>query len=137
MFVLPGFAALMFVLDQWTKRKAQSGTPRLEPSLIGLVRLRCVTNRNRLYRNQAVRHTMIAAWIFAACSTVALHSLCLWFDNPVALAGLGCALGSAAGNLYDIVRHRCVLDFIDLGWWPVFNLADVGIVGGLALALWR
>jgi lipoprotein signal peptidase len=90
-----------------------------------------------LYRTPAVRHTMIAVWIFAACSTVALHSSGLWFDNPVALAGLGCALGSAAGNLYDIVRHRYVLDFINLGWWPVFNLADVGIVGGLALALWR
>jgi lipoprotein signal peptidase len=29
-----------------------------------------------------------------------------------------------------------VVDFIDLGWWPVFNLADIGIVGGLIAAFW-
>jgi len=49
--------------------------------------------------------------------------------------GLGMALGGAAGNLRDILRHRYIVDFIDLGWWPVFNLADVAIVGGLILAL--
>ena len=27
-------------------------------------------------------------------------------------------------------------DFIDLRWWPVFNIADVGIVVGLVVAFW-
>jgi signal peptidase II len=36
--------------------------------------------------------------------------------------------------LLDVLRRRHVVDFIDLGWWPVFNVADVGIVGGLVLA---
>jgi lipoprotein signal peptidase len=27
-----------------------------------------------------------------------------------------------------------VVDFVSLGWWPVFNLADVAIVGGAAIA---
>jgi signal peptidase II len=33
-----------------------------------------------------------------------------------------------------------VVDFIDLQWWPVFNLADAGIVVGailLFLVQWR
>ncbi len=51
------------------------------------------------------------------------------------MLGIGCALGGAAGNLLDILRRQHVVDFIDLGWWPVFNLADVAIVGGLLLAL--
>jgi signal peptidase II len=46
------------------------------------------------------------------------------------------ALGGAAGNLRDILRRHYILDFIDLRWWPVFNLADVSIVAGLLLAFW-
>ena len=42
-----------------------------------------------------------------------------------------------ADNLLGTLRHRFVMDFIDLGWWPVFKFADVGIVGGLLLAAWR
>ena len=53
------------------------------------------------------------------------------------MTGLGCALGGAAGNLVDIVRRHHVIDFIDLVWWPVFNLADIGIVGGLLLTFWH
>jgi lipoprotein signal peptidase len=28
------------------------------------------------------------------------------------------------------------VDFIDLGFWPVFNLADVAIVAGVSVAAW-
>ena len=57
-------------------------------------------------------------------------------QSHTAMLGFAAALGGAAGNLVDILRLRCVVDFIDLGWWPVFNLADVAIVCGLVLALW-
>jgi signal peptidase II len=46
--------------------------------------------------------------------------------------GLGLALGGAAGNVLDWIRRGAVVDFVDLGWWPVFNLADGGIVVGIA-----
>jgi signal peptidase II len=42
-------------------------------------------------------------------------------------------LGGALGNLVDRVRLGHVVDFIDLGWWPVFNLADSAVVLGVAL----
>jgi len=58
--------------------------------------------------------------------------------------GLGLLIGGALGNLIDrIFRHK-VVDFFDLGWWPVFNVADVAIVAGViiivvvtALEIWR
>jgi lipoprotein signal peptidase len=59
-----------------------------------------------------------------------------FLQHPIEVAGLGCALGGAAGNLTDILRQGYVLDFVDLGWWPVFNVADIGIVGGLLAAFW-
>jgi signal peptidase II len=75
-------------------------------------------------------------WLTALVSAVLLHRSGIWFQNPIALLALGSAFGGAAGNLFDVMRQQYVIDFIDLRWWPVFNLADVAIVAGLATALW-
>ena len=40
------------------------------------------------------------------------------------------------GNLVDRVRLGYVVDFLDVGAWPVFNLADSAIVVGLIGLLW-
>ena len=51
---------------------------------------------------------------------------------PVSVA-LGLVLGGAVGNLADrLVRGHggAVVDFIDLQWWPVFNVADAAITSG-------
>lgn len=95
-----------------------------------------VKNKNPLYRSEKVRIAMTVAFVFAAVSTVALHSSGRWFQSRLSLVGLGLALGGGAGNLLDIWQHESVLDFIDFRWWPAFNLADLGIVGGLLLAFW-
>ena len=47
--------------------------------------------------------------------------------------GCGLLLGGAVGNLTDRVRFGYVVDFLDLHVWPVFNVADVGVVCGAAL----
>lgn len=39
-------------------------------------------------------------------------------------------VGGAAGNLIDRIRFGHVIDFIDLHWWPVFNVADSCITVG-------
>jgi signal peptidase II len=54
----------------------------------------------------------------------------------VARAGLGAALGGATANVVDTLRHGGVVDFIQLGPVPLFNIADVAIVGGVGAALW-
>jgi signal peptidase II len=58
------------------------------------------------------------------------------FHHPVARAALGAALGGAASNLYDRLRRGAVIDLVKMGWWPVFNLADVGITAGAIAAIW-
>jgi signal peptidase II len=43
------------------------------------------------------------------------------------------------GNLLDRLVHGYVVDFVDIGFWPIFNLADLSIVSGvtiLAYFLW-
>jgi signal peptidase II len=47
--------------------------------------------------------------------------------------GLGLALGGATSNLADRVVRGAVADFIAVGRWPVFNLADGAMVAGVAL----
>ena len=51
-----------------------------------------------------------------------------WFS-----AALGLSLGGAAGNLIDRVRLGYVIDFIDLHFWPVFNIADIAITCGAVI----
>lgn len=44
-------------------------------------------------------------------------------------------LGGALSNLIDRVRFGFVTDFIKIGSWPIFNLADVSITLGVFLSL--
>lgn len=53
--------------------------------------------------------------------------------QPVAFY-YGCVamLAGAVGNLIDRIRQGLVIDFFDFRIWPVFNVADVAIVLGVA-----
>jgi len=42
-------------------------------------------------------------------------------------------LGGSVANLLDRVRLGHVTDFLDLRWWPAFNLADSFIVVGVGI----
>ena len=52
-----------------------------------------------------------------------------------ARAGVAVALGGATGNLLDRLVRGHVVDFIEIGFWPAFNVADAGIVAGVGLIL--
>ncbi len=55
--------------------------------------------------------------------------------HPVIPTALGLLIGGSVSNLVDRVRLGHVTDFLDLGWWPAFNLADAFIVIGVAILL--
>ena len=55
--------------------------------------------------------------------------------HPVIPAALGLLIGGSVSNLVDRVRLGHVTDFLDLGWWPAFNLADTFIVLGVTILL--
>jgi signal peptidase II len=46
---------------------------------------------------------------------------------------VGLLAGGALGNLADRVRSGAVTDYIEVLFWPPFNLADVAITAGAAL----
>lgn len=45
---------------------------------------------------------------------------------------VGLIFGGGISNLFDRIRQGYVVDFIQIGWWPVFNLADSAISLGVA-----
>jgi signal peptidase II len=55
--------------------------------------------------------------------------------HPVLPAALGLLIGGSVSNLVDRIRLHHVTDFIDVNWWPAFNLADSFIVVGVAILL--
>ena len=59
-------------------------------------------------------------------------------ERPTRLLRVSIALmlGGALGNLIDRVHQGHVTDFVDVGPWPVFNLADSAIVVGLIMMGW-
>jgi signal peptidase II len=53
--------------------------------------------------------------------------------RPGMWVAVGLLAGGALGNLADRVRADAVTDFIHIGSWPAFNLADVSISAGVIL----
>ncbi len=57
-------------------------------------------------------------------------------QNLAVQISIGLIVGGALGNLIDRILLGYVIDFIQVGWWPVFNVADSAIsVGAILLVL--
>jgi signal peptidase II len=56
-----------------------------------------------------------------------------WRGHLGGPAPAGLIVGGGVANFADRLVGGRVVDVFDLGWWPVFNLADVAIVSGIVL----
>ncbi len=81
-------------------------------------------------------------WLLSGLALAIVVALAMWAwrtDSRAEAGALGAVIGGAVGNVVDRVRQGAVTDFLDLhafGWhWPTFNVADVGITGGVGLLL--
>lgn len=81
-------------------------------------------------RNQGAAFGMLQGKTFflLLCSTIVLAAVIImnWrrILPPAWQMLTGLVAGGAAGNLIDRLGWGYVVDFLDLGWWPVFNVAD-------------
>ncbi len=126
--------ALALAADQFSKALVREGL-RIGESVPaeGFLRLTHVTNSGAifgLFPNQAI--------VMTVASVVGIVVL-LYFYHAHAggdwrvRTSMGLLLGGAVGNLIDRLVLGRVTDFLDVGAWPVFNLADSSIVTGVII----
>lgn len=132
-------AAVLFGLDLLTKTIAVAKLRPGEPVyLIGdFARFTLVRNPGAAFSmatGMTWLLTLVAAAVVIGVIRIGRTLRSLWWA-----IGLGMVLGGALGNLVDRLFRAPgplqghVVDFVAIGWWPVFNVADSAIVCGAIL----
>jgi signal peptidase II len=77
------------------------------------------------------------AGLFLLASIVVAIRLALYvFRNPSDIwsyCALGLIMGGTVGNGFDRIVNGTVTDFVDVHFWPIFNVADSAISVGVVL----
>lgn len=125
-----------FALDQWTKYLVYSHL-KVGQSVELPVRIFQWTYVRNFGSAFGMMEDAFLVFVTAALLTIGL----IYWQFPYickVLGMWGCVtsatiVAGAMGNLFDRLRLGYVVDMIDFRWWPVFNVADIGITVGLTL----
>ena len=123
--------SLVLTVDQITKllvRSNMSLYQSIPPE--GFFRLTYITNTGGVFGFFANQTFLIILTALAGAGAVLLFYRYPLSQSRLVKVGLGLLLGGAIGNLIDRIWLGGVVDFIDLGAWPIFNVADSAIVIG-------
>lgn len=132
-------AAVVLALDAATKQWAVSALADGPVELFGPVRL-------ALTHNKAGAFGLGGAFVpFLAVAALVLVIVLVVTGSAGGRASLAVALGLVLGGAFGNVADRvfrapgflrgAVVDFVDVGFWPVFNVADSAITCGCLLLL--
>lgn len=71
--------------------------------------------------------------LFPLLTAFGIYLIIKYLDNkkPVVPIVAGLIFGGAVSNFIDRIIHGYVIDYISVSFWPVFNLADIFITGGI------
>jgi len=134
------------VTKVWAERNLVAGPCRPGGDecidLVGSLRLHLIYNPGAAFSKGLGLGPLFG--VVAAVMTVVLLRLAATSTDRVRVVLFGLIAGGAVGNLIDrVVRAESgflsgsVIDFIDLQWWPVFNVADAAVVCGvIAFLVW-
>jgi signal peptidase II len=125
------FAIALF-LDQLTKILVAYTIPfgQSVPVIPGIVYLTTVHNTGTIWGLGQGGNLIFAFLAIAVVVLIIIFAPTIAKTTPAKIA-LGAILGGAIGNnVIDRFARGYVIDFIDFRWFPVFNVADIGIVCG-------
>lgn len=129
-------ASLVVVTDQLSKTWIRSYPEEQPISEIGFFRLTHIHNTGAafgLFQGQSFALTIVALVSVAVLLVYALfiYRRFPYSDNMLGKPALGLVLGGIVGNLIDRLHFGYVTDFISVGIWPAFNIADSAITVGV------
>ena len=129
-----GVAAIWLILDQATKVLAVELLENQGRVVdLGFMDLNVIRNSGGAFGIPGLPGLFVVVTIIV----LALVIRALPRTDRLSLAlGYGLVCGGALGNVTDRLFRDpgfpsgAVVDFFDLRWWPIFNIADIGIVTG-------
>jgi len=124
---------LIIILDQLTKHLIIKLQPKLNLKILTIHLIKNTGAGFGILKNHLFLLTIISIlvifFILFYYKKIPKQKLCL---IPAALF-----LGGTIGNLIDRLFRKFVIDFINLPFWPAFNLADASItIGALGLVIY-
>lgn len=133
--------ASVLIIDQLTKFIVESNLPlggvwEPIPSISALFKFTHVANTGAAFG------LFPSGGLIFAVAAVLVSIFIIYYNHTLAgnyvwtRVALGLMMGGALGNLIDRARLGYVTDFLDFGPWPVFNVADMAVVGGVILMGW-
>lgn len=130
-------AALTLAADQVTKvaiegALAERATIRLIGQVVRLSRARNTGAVFGLFPG-SVGHLAVISVVI--CLVIAAFAMRAFGRSRLMTVALALTLGGALGNLVDRAWLGYVRDFLAIGFWPAFNVADAAITVGVALVI--
>lgn len=153
-----GALVVVLVIDQWSKRWALGrlapemvGGPREVIEVIGPLQFNLAFNTGASFSMGSGSGALIG--VIATVIVVVLALMARKVTSRAQLVLIGLIMGGALGNIVDRVTRAgatnpitgevssgfmsgAVVDFIDVQFWPIWNVADMAVVvGGISLAV--
>lgn len=139
-----GIALGVVLLDQFTKilvrRNLEYGEVWPDDGVLLAVgditvRIIHVTNSGAAFGILQGQTTFLIVTSLLGLAAILLYYVYPPMDHGLVRIALGMQLGGAAGNLLDRARFGEVTDFIDVGSFPTFNVADSAITVSIITVL--
>lgn len=104
-----------------------------DPVDLGIITVRATENSGVAFGIGADQpFALVAALTGLVVATITVGAWRGDFGGPV---GAGLIVGGGTANLADRLAGGSVVDLFDLGWWPVFNVADIALTVGVAVTV--
>ncbi|MFC1921544.1 signal peptidase II [Chloroflexota bacterium] len=129
---------LIAATDQLSKNWIRSYTgelPAFEAGFFSIIHVQNTGAAFGIFQNQNFILTIVD-FIGIAIILLFVFFIPRWYpaiSTRLSILSLGLVLGGAIGNLIDRLYIGHVTDFIDVGFWPTFNIADSATVVGTIL----
>jgi len=117
--------AALVIIDQLLKFWVSSAKPFIDA---GIFSLHYVTNTGASFGMLQDNNTTLIFVSIMALGIIMMNVKHIQRKHEIPVILI---ISGLLGNLVDRVFRGFVIDFLDLHWWPVFNLADSCIVIGV------